>query len=109
MYTPASPRDAVNFFVSLGWTLHIGAALYLLNLGVGVYAQLLDQQFGVVHHWLYALVFGAAIAATVFAFHPALLVTLAALALMPLTTPRTPLHPAIAVVGALGYVGAYLL
>ena len=91
------------------WTLHLGAALYAINLGVGLSAQVLDTKFGVLHHWLYALVFAGAIAAAVFSFHPALLVTLAALALMPSTKPRTPRHPAVACVGALGYLGAYLI
>ena len=109
MYTPRNSTRPVTSFVPLGWALHLGAALYAINLGVGLSAQLLDKQFGVLHHWLYALVFGAAIAATVFDFHPALLLTLAALALMPLTKPRTPRHPACAGVGALGYLGAYLI
>ena len=94
---------------NLTWTLHVGAALYAINLGVGVSAQVLHTKFGVLHHGLYALVFAAAIAAAIFSFHPALLATLAALAIMPLTKPRTPRHPAVASVGALGYLGAYLL
>jgi hypothetical protein len=49
------------------------------------------------------------VAATVFAFHPALLVTIVALAAMPLTKPHTVWHPSVAVVGALGYVAAYSL
>jgi hypothetical protein len=83
--------------------------LYAINLAVGLAAQVLRANFGVFHHWLYALVFAAAVAAAGFAFHPALLVTLLALAAMPLTKPHTVWHPSIAVVGALGYVGAYLL
>jgi hypothetical protein len=83
--------------------------LYAINLAVGLAAQVLRANFGVFHHWLYALVFAAAVAAAVFAFHPALLVTVLALAAMPLTKPHTVWHPGVAVVGALGYVGAYLL
>ena len=94
---------------TLTWTLHLGAALYAINLAVGLSAQLLHAKFGAFHHWLYALVFAAAVAAAIFAFHPALLLTLIALALMPRTKPRTPRHPAVAAVGALGYLGAYLL
>lgn len=94
---------------TLAWTLHLGAAVYAINLAVGLAAQLLRANFGVFHHWLYAIVFGSAIAATIFAFHGALLLTLAALAAMPLTKPRSPAHPAVAVAGACGYLGAYLL
>ena len=90
------------------WTLHVGAALYAINLGVGLSAQVLHTELGALHHWLYALVFAAALAACIFSFHPALLVTLVALALMPTTKPRTLRHPAIASVGALGYLGAYI-
>ena len=103
------PHDAVTVPWTLTWTLHLGVALYLLNLGVGLSAQLFATKFGVVHHVLYALVFTAALAAAVFAFHPALLLTLAALAAMPLTKPGGKLHPAVACLGALGYLGAYLL
>lgn len=94
---------------TLTWTLHVGAALYAINLAVGLSAQLLHARFGAFHHWLYALVFLAAAAATLLAFHPALLLTLAALALMPRTKPRTPHHPLVAALGALGYLAAYLI
>ncbi len=95
--------------MSLTWILHLGAALYASNLVVGLIAQVRGTRFGRFHHWLYALVFAAAIAASVLAFHPALLLTLVALALLPTTKPRTPRHPILALVGALGYVGAYLI
>jgi hypothetical protein len=103
-YTPPAESP-----VNLPWTLHVGAALYGLNLAVGGAAQLFQASFGVYHHWLYALVFAAAIAAIVFAFHPALILTIAALAVMPKTKPGTARHPSIAVIGALGYALAYLL
>lgn len=90
------------------WTLHLGASLYAINLAVGLAAQVLRANFGAFHHWLYALVFATTVAAAVFAFHPALLVTVVALAAMPLTKPRTIWHPSVAVVGALGYVVAFL-
>lgn len=92
----------------LSWTLHVAAALYAINLAVGLAAQVLRANFGAFHHWLYAVVFAAAVAAAVFAFHPALLLTILALAVMPLTKPHTAWHPSVAVVGALGYVAAYL-
>ncbi len=91
------------------WLLHLGAALYALNLGVGLSAQVFEARFGVVHHALYALVFVAAVAAVLACFHWALLITLVALAAMPLTKPGGAAHPSMAVAGALGYVGAYLL
>lgn len=83
--------------------------MYASNLAVGLAAQVLRANFGVFHHCLYALVFAAAVAAAVFAFHSALLLTILALAAMPLTKPHTVWHPSVAVVGALGYVAAYLL
>lgn len=93
----------------LTWTLHLGAALYAINLAVGVAAQLFHASFGAFHHWLYAVVFAAALAAAVFAFHPALLVTVAALAVMPKTKPGSKPHPIVAMIGASGYLLAYLL
>jgi len=98
------PRTLVT-----AWLLHLGAALYAGNLAVGLTAQLRGTHFGVFHHWLYAIVIAGALAAAIFAWHPALLLTLAALAAMPLTQPRTAWHPTVALVGALGYVGCYLL
>lgn len=109
MYTAAHPSTRVNISWTFAWTLHLGATLYASNLAVGLAAQLLHKRFGALHHWLYALVFAAAIAATMLAFHPALLLTIVALAAMPLTKPHTPLHPSVATTGALGYLGAYLL
>ncbi|MFV8752102.1 hypothetical protein ACNOYE_16265 [Nannocystaceae bacterium ST9] len=91
------------------WFLHLGALLYASNLAVGLSAQLRGTHFGRVHHWLYALVFAAALAAAIFAWHPALLLTLAALAALPLTKPRTAWHPTVAIVGGMGYAGSYLL
>jgi len=91
------------------WILHVGAGLYASNLAVGLSAQVRGTHFGRLHHGLYALVFAAALAATIFAWHPALLLTLAALTAMPLTKPRSAWHPTVAILGALGYVGSYLL
>ncbi len=95
--------------MNLAWTIHLGAALYAINLAVGLAAQIFHARFGVAHHVLYAVVFAGAIVATVFAFHPALLATLVALAAMPKTKPRTPAHPGVAALGACGYLLAYLL
>lgn len=99
----------MNLPWTLAWTLHLGAALYAINLAVGLSAQVFHANFGAAHHWLYGVVFAGAIAATLLAFHPALPVTILALAAMPLTKPGGAAHPAIAVVGALGYIGAYLI
>lgn len=100
---------STSFSWTLPWTLHIGAALYAINLAVGLSAQVFHASFGAIHHWLYAVVFAAAVAATLLAFHPALLLTFVSLAIMPKTKPRTAKHSGLAVFGALGYLGAYLL
>lgn len=87
--------------------LHLGLGLYLLNVAIGVAAQL-GLRFGVWHHVLYAAVLASAVAAAVFAFHPALLVTVGALALFPRARPRTPWHLALATIGLAGYAVAAL-
>lgn len=83
--------------------LYLGLGLYALNLLVGVAAQM-GRRFGIGHHILYAAVFLSAGAACVWAFHPALFVTLVALAAMPKTRPGGPWHPLMAVIGLCGYV-----
>jgi hypothetical protein len=85
-----------------------GFSLYAANLVVGLIAQIWRVRFGSFHHLLYAIVFAGAAAAAITEFHPALLVTLAALAAMPKARPHTPWHPLLAVVGGLGYVPALL-
>lgn len=70
---------------------------------MGLGAQLGGLRFGVWHHVLYGVVFASAVVATLVAFHPALLVTLVALAAFPWARPRTPWHPLLAVVGLAGY------
>ena len=84
----------------------IGLGPYLLNCAVGMAAQFLRWRFGVWHHVLYAIVVVTALATTWLAFHPALLVTLAALAAFPRARPGTLSHPALAVLGLLGYLVA---
>jgi len=86
----------------------VGLGTYLVNVAVGLLAQFRRKHFGVWHHVLYAVVFGTAIGATVFAFHPALLLTLGALALFPRARPRTRLHPLLAVVGLAGYLLSFV-
>ena len=88
--------------------LVVGLSLYLVNCAAGLAAQLGLVRLGVWHHVMYAVVFASAIAALVFAFHPALLVTALALALFPRARPRTPSHPALAVIGLGGYLFALL-
>ena len=55
---------------------------------------------------LYAAVFASAIAAAVFEFEWAILLTLACLCIFPLAKPHKGLHPTLGVIGALGYAGA---
>lgn len=85
--------------------LYLGLGVYSLNLAVGLAAQA-GLRFGVWHHVLYAVVFAGAIAAAITDFHPALLVTLGALAIMPKTRPGSAWHPLAACVGLGGYLGA---
>jgi hypothetical protein len=86
--------------------LHLGFGLYVVNLLVGLLAQLTGRRFGVWHHALYAVVFGGAIVAAVFDFHPGLIVVLAALAVFPKARPRTRWHPGLAGLGLAGYLAA---
>lgn len=85
-----------------------GVSLYVLNMLVGTAAKLRGTRFGVWHHVLYAIVFAAALAAAVLDLHPALLVTLAALAAMPTVSARTLWHPLLATVGLAGWAIAFM-
>jgi len=89
--------------------LVVGFSVYVVNCAAGLAAQLGLVRLGVWHHVLYAVVFATTIAAVVFAFHPALLLTVAALALFPRARPRTRSHPALAVLGLLGYLLAFFV
>jgi len=91
------------------WVFQLGLALYGLNLLVGLAARFAGARFGVWHHVLYALVFASAIAAAVLAFHPGLVLTLAALTAIPWLPARSRWHPALAVVGFTGYLVAAAL
>ena len=77
--------------------LAVAFGLYLLNLAVGVAAQLRLARFGVWHHVLYFGVFASAVAALVLAQE-------AWLAYFPRARPRTWLHPALGAVGLVGYL-----
>jgi hypothetical protein len=85
--------------------------LYCVNLVVGAIAQARWYHFGRAHHVLYFVVFAAALVAAVLRFHPAFLLTLAALALMPKTRSQRLLrqpfgpyvHPLLAFIGLVGY------
>jgi hypothetical protein len=80
--------------------------LYVVNLVIGITAQLKLYHFGKVHHYIYFFVVVASIAAMVVHFHPALLLTLISLILMPKSKPWTWKHPACAAVGFLGFLFA---
>lgn len=84
--------------------LYLAFGLYLANMGVGLAAQTRRFHFGWLHHALYFIVFAAALLATLTAFHPALLLTLAALAVLPKSRPGTWRHPVVALVGLGGYL-----
>ena len=86
-----------------------GASLYVLNMLVGTAAKLRGTRFGVWHHVLYAVVFGAALLATLIDFHPALVVTIIALAAMPKVPARTVWHPVLATLGLAGWALALLM
>ncbi len=89
-----NPREAI-FYAAFG--------LYCVNMLVGVIAHLRLYHFGKAHHVLYFVVFVSAGLATAASFHPALLLTLAALALMPKSRPWTWKHPVCAGLGLIGY------
>lgn len=94
-----------GFSFSLPQSVYLCAfGLYCLNLCVGVIAHFRLYHFGKAHHILYFVVFAMAFAATIFTFHPALLLTLAALAYLPKSRPWTWKHPVCAVCGLLGYI-----
>ncbi len=88
------------------WVFQLGLALYGLNLCVGAAARFAGARFGVWHHVLYAAVAVSALLAAVLAFHPALVVTLAALAVIPVPSARSGWHPALALLGFSGYLVA---
>ncbi len=75
---------------------------------VGVIAQLQWYHFGKIHHFLYFLVFFAAVVATFLEFHPALILTLIALSAMPRSRPGTWIHNVCAALGLFGYILTYI-
>jgi hypothetical protein len=84
--------------------LALAFGLYLLNLLVGLAAQLRLAHFGIWHHGLYFVVFLGALVALVVEREAWLTLTAACLAAMPKARPRTWLHPTLATVGLAGYV-----
>jgi hypothetical protein len=84
-------------------------AIYLFTMTVGLVARIGRVGFGRLHHVLYFVTFAAALAAAWTEFHAGLLVTLAALAGLPLTRPRSVSHPALAALGLVGYVAVVAL
>lgn len=92
----------------MSWVMGIALGLYLLNLGVGLAAQLQWARFGVWHHLLYFAVFASAIASLLLLREYGLLLTIACLALFPRARPHTWVHPALGIIGLLGYALALL-
>ncbi len=91
------------------WVFQLGLALYSVNLLVGLAARFAGARFGAWHHVLYGVVLASTTAAVVLAFHPALLFTLAALAAIPWPSTASGWHPALAVLGLVGYLVAAFL
>ena len=87
----------------------LACGTYLMTMAVGLVAWVGHVGFGRLHHVLYFVTFAAAGAAAWREFHPGLLVTLAALAGLPFTRPRTRWHPGLAVIGLVGYVAVFAL
>ncbi len=87
--------------------LMLATALFAANCALGLAAQFAALHLDWLHHAAYALVFASALACLVFAFHPALALVVLALAAFPRARPRTWQHPALAVIGAFGYVAAW--
>lgn len=88
--------------------LHIAFGLYLANLLVGAAAQFTRRHLGLAHHILYFIVFTTAVLAALVSFHPALLLTLLMLALMPKSKPGHWTHPAAALLGVTGYLIVFI-
>ncbi len=88
--------------------LAIAIILFAVNCAVGIAAQLRRLRLGWLHHALYAVVFGSAALAAWTDFRPALLGVLAVLAIFPWIRAGTPMHAGLAVVGALGYIAAWV-
>ncbi|MCX8089162.1 MAG: hypothetical protein ACK40N_13220 [Meiothermus ruber] len=84
--------------------LAVGLGLYILNLLVGLAAQLRLAHFGIWHHALYLVVSASAVLALALTHDGWLLLTIACLALFPKARPRTWLHPTLGVVGLMGYL-----
>lgn len=84
--------------------LAVGLGLYLLNLLVGLAAQLRLAHFGLWHHALYLVVLVSAVLALVFTREWWLLLTIACLALFPKARPHTWPHPTLGAVGLVGYL-----
>jgi hypothetical protein len=84
----------------------LAVSVYVLNVLVGVAAWRTRRGFGPIHHALYALGFVGTAASAWLHFHPALLVTLICLAVLPLRSARSRWHPTVATLGLLGWVVA---
>lgn len=91
------------------FVLSLALAIFCATYLVGLAAQFGGRRFGKAHHVLYFFVVVSAALAAVVAFHPALLLTLAALAYLPKTRPGSWRHPFVASVAALGYALKFLL
>jgi hypothetical protein len=87
----------------------LAIALFGATYLVGLAAQFGARRFGRAHHVLYFFVVVSALGAAFVSFHPAFLLTLAALAYLPKTRPGSWRHPLVASLAGLGYALALLL
>lgn len=84
--------------------LAVGFSLYVLNLLVGLAAQLRLARFGLWHHGLYLVVFLSTVLALVLTREWWLLLTVGCLTLFPKARPHTWPHPTLGAVGLVGYL-----
>ena len=81
---------------------------YFTNIVLGLAAQLGVIRLGFLHHVLYALVFALAVLALWSHDGWGMWLVVTVLSVFPFARPRTPWHPGLAAIGALGYVLAGL-
>ncbi len=87
--------------------LLLATMAFAVNCALGALAWLAGLHFGRWHHAAYAAVCVTTGACVLLAYHPALWLVVAALAAFPRARPHTWRHPALALLGAIGYLLAW--